>query len=162
MLESGVAAVTAPEIRWERRDIKSTALLANILLKKMAADAGAFETIMIENGELTEGSSTSVHVIADGTIHTPPNGHHILPGTTRDVVTLLAARLNIACKSVRVPEALLRSADEIWLGFATRGVLPVTLLDGAAVGGGKPGPLFKRLHAAFVDYTQELAGTPPL
>jgi len=162
LLDQGVAAVTAPEIRWARRDIKSTALLANVLLKQLAVDAGAFETIMIENGELTEGSSTTVHVIAQGVIHTPPNGHHILPGTTRDVVTELAVRLNLRSNSSRVPEALLRSADEIWLAFATRGVLPVTALDGRVVGSGRPGPLFKRMHAAFVDYKRELAGTPPL
>jgi D-alanine transaminase len=154
--------VTTAEIRWARRDIKSTALLANILLKKLAADAGAFETIMIENDELTEGSSTTVHVVADGVIHTPPNGNHILPGTTREVVTELAVRLNLSSNNSRVPQALLRSADEIWLSFATRGVLPVAVLDGVAVGSGKPGPLFKRMYAAFVEYTHELAGTPPL
>jgi D-alanine transaminase len=162
MLEHGVPAVTAPDIRWARRDIKSTALLANVLLKKMAADAGAFETIMLENGELTEGSSTAVHVISNGVIHVPPNGHHILPGTTRDVVTELAARLHMDCTTSRVPEALLRSAGEVWLSFATRGVLPVTVLDGKAVGSGKPGPWFVRMHAAFVDFTRELAGTPAL
>ncbi|MDB6086471.1 MAG: cytochrome [Gammaproteobacteria bacterium] len=162
LLDRGVAAITAAETRWARRDIKSTALLANILLKKLAADAGAFETLMIENGELTEGSSTAVHVISAGVIHTPPNGHHILPGTTRDVVTELAVRLNLSCNTSRVPDTLLRSAEEIWLSFATRGVLPVTMLDGEPVGTGKPGPLFKRIHAAFVDYTRELAGTPPL
>ena len=161
-LDQGVPAVTAADTRWARRDIKSTALLANILLKKLSADAGAFETILLENGELTEGSSTTVHVVNDGAIHTPPNGHHILPGTTRDVVAELAERLNLRCVSGRVTEAALRAADEIWLAFATRGVLPVTTLDGAAVGTGKPGPLFKRMHAAFVDYTRELAGTPPL
>ncbi len=161
-LEQGVAAVTAADTRWARRDIKSTALLANILLKKLSADAGAFETIMLENGELTEGSSTSVHVVKDGVIRTPPNGHHILPGTTRDVVGELAARLGLRCESRRVNEAELRGADEIWLAFATRGVLPVTRLDGAPVGGGKPGPLFQRIHAAFKDYASELAGTPAL
>jgi D-alanine transaminase len=161
-LEQGVSAVTAADTRWARRDIKSTALLANILLKKLSADAGAFETIMLENGELTEGSSTTVHVVKGGVIHTPPNGHHILPGTTRDVVTELAARLSVRCESGRVAEATLRAADEIWLAFATRGVLPVTTLDGAAVGGGKPGPIFKRMSAAFADYTRELAGTPAL
>ena len=161
-LDQGVPAVTAADTRWARRDIKSTALLANILLKKLSADAGAFETILFENGELTEGSSTTVHVVKDGTVHAPPNGHHILPGTTRDVVTELAARLNLRCVSGRVTEAAVRTADEIWLAFATRGVLPVTTLDGAAVGTGKPGPLFKRIQAAFVDYTRELAGTPPL
>ena len=162
LLDHGVAAVTAAEIRWARRDIKSTALLANILLKKMAADSGAFETIMIEDGELTEGSSTAVHVVVDGVIHAPPKGQLILPGTTRDVVAELAGSLGIPCNDHRVPEALLRSADEIWLSFATRGILPVTRLDGANVGSGKPGPLFKRMHAAFVDHVREVAGTAPL
>jgi D-alanine transaminase len=162
VLERGVSAVTATDTRWARRDIKSTSLLANILLKKLSADAGAFETIMLENGELTEGSSTSVHVVTGGVIHTPPNGHHILPGTTRDVVAELAVRLNLRSESSRVSEAELRAADEIWLAFATRGVLPVTALDGAPVGAGKPGPLFKRMSAAFADYTRELAGTPAL
>jgi D-alanine transaminase len=162
LLEQGVAAVTATDIRWARRDIKSTALLANILLKKLAADSGAFETILLENGKLTEGSSTTVHVVSNGVIHTPPNGHHILPGTTRDVVTELAVRLKLSSNTSPVPDASLRSADEIWLAFATRGLLPVTSLDGKAVGSGRPGPLFKRMHAAFVDYIRELAGTPPL
>jgi D-alanine transaminase len=162
MIERGVAAVTATEIRWARRDIKSTALLANILLKKLAADKGAFETMMLENGELTEGSSTTVHVIAKGVIHTPPNGHHILPGTTRDVVTELAVRLKIPCESAPVPEALLRSADEIWLAFATRGLLAVTTLDSRPVGSGQPGPIYKRMHAAFLGYVHELTGTSAL
>jgi D-alanine transaminase len=162
LLSSGVAALTSPEIRWARRDIKSTALLGNILLKKLAADAGAYETLMLEDGALTEGSSTTAHVVQGGVIYTPPNGHHILPGTTRDVVTELADRLQIRCESVRVPEAQLRAADELWLAFSTRGLLPVTRLDGAAVGDGRPGPLFKKMYAAFEAYIRELHGTPPL
>jgi D-alanine transaminase len=162
LLQAGVAAVTAADIRWARRDIKSTALLANVLLKRLAVDAGAYETLLIENGELTEGSSTTVHVISGGVIRTPPNGRHILPGTTRDVVTELAARLGIPQESAAVPETRLRSAEEIWLAFSTRGVLAVTTLDGLAVGTGRPGPLFKRMNAAFADYVRELAGTPPL
>src|ERR1700691_6067573 len=162
LLERGVAAVTAADTRWARRDIKSTALLANVLLKKQGADAGAFETIMLENGRLTEGSSTTVHAIKDGTIHTPPNGHHILPGTTRDVVTELAARLSMPSSSATVTEAQLREADEIWLAFSTRGVLAVTTLDGRAVGAGTPGPMFGRLHRAFDSYLRELAGMPEL
>jgi D-alanine transaminase len=162
LLENGVAAVTATETRWARRDIKATALLANILLKKLAADAGAFETIMLENGELTEGSSTTVHVVKNGVIHTPPNSHHILPGTTRDVVTELADLLSVRNSTAAVSEAALRGADEVWLAFSTRGVLPVTKLDGALVGNGVPGPLFKRIHLAFANYIRELAKTPAL
>jgi D-alanine transaminase len=162
LLESGVAAVTASEIRWARRDLKTTALLGNVLLKKLAADAGAYETIILENGELTEGSSTTVHVIKDGVIFTPPNGQRILPGTTRDVVTELADRLGLRSEAKAIAETQLRNADEIWLAFATRGVLPVTTLDGAAVGSGRPGVLFKRMHVAFADYIRELAGIPVL
>jgi D-alanine transaminase len=162
LLAEGVAAVTAADTRWARRDIKSTALLANILLKKLGADAGAYETIMLEDGKLTEGSSTTVHVVRGGAIATPPNGHQILPGTTRDVVTELADRLGLIHASSTVPEARLRDADEIWLAFSTRGLLPVTTLDGARVGTGRPGPLFNRMFAAFNDYIRELAGTPAL
>jgi D-alanine transaminase len=162
VLEQGVAAVTATDIRWARRDIKATALLGNILLKKLAADAGAFETILVENGELTEGSSTTVHVVKDGVIFTPPNGHQILPGTTRDVVTELSRRLAVRKITAPIAESALRSADEVWLAMATRGVVPVTKLDGAAVGNGRPGPLFKQMSNAFTAYINELAGTPPL
>jgi D-alanine transaminase len=162
MIEDGVAAITAPDSRWSRRDIKSTALLANVLLKRLAADVGAFETIMLERGELTEGSSTTVHVISRGEIHTPRNGHQILPGTTRDVVDELAQRVGIVSRSVRVTEIELRAASEIWLAFSTRGVLPVTRLDGNPVGDGKPGPLFGRMYKAFLDYIRESAGTPDL
>ena len=162
LLENGVAAITAAETRWARRDIKSTALLANILLKKLAADAGAFETIMLENGELTEGSSTTVHLVKNGVIHTPPNSHHILPGTTRDVVTELADLLSVRNVSAAISESALRGADEVWLAFSTRGVLPVTKLDGAPVGNGVPGPMFKRIHLAFTNYIRELAKTPAL
>ena len=160
--EQGVAAVTAADLRWARRDIKTTALLANVLLKKRSADVGAFETILLEHGHLTEGSSTTVHVVERGVIRTPPNGHEILPGTTRDVVMLLAARLGIPAEAEPISEARLRAADEIWLAFSTRGVLPVTTLDGAAVGTGRTGPLFRRVHAAFDAYLREIAGTPPL
>lgn len=162
LLIQGVAAVTAQDTRWARRDIKSTALLANVLLKKIAADAGAYETILLEGGLLTEGSSTTVHIVERGVIRTPPNGRNILPGTTRDVVLLLADRLGLPNEAVAVTEASLRGADEIWLAFSTRGLLPVTTLDGAKVGTGTPGPLFRRLHAAFDAYILELAGTAPL
>ena len=142
--------------------VKATALLGNILLKKLAADAGAFETILLESGELTEGSSTTVHVVKDGVIYTPPNGHQILPGTTRDVVSELSRRLAVRKVTAPIAESALRQADEVWLAMATRGILPVTSLDGAAVGSGRPGPMFKLMSGAFAAYIQELAGTPAL
>jgi len=85
-----------------------------------------------------------------------------LPGTTRDVVAELAARSGMDMRSERVSEAQLRAADEIWLAFATRGLLPVTTLDAKPVGSGRPGEHFVRMHAAFLGYIAELAGTPAL
>ena len=157
MLQDGVSAISSADIRWARRDIKSTALLANVLLKKLANDRGAFETILLEDGELTEGSSTTVHIVSHGRLRTPPNSHHILPGTTRDVVIELSCRLGLPSDVGAVTEQQLRAAEEIFLSFSTRGILPVTRLDGAAVGDGKPGPVFRRLYEAFVAYRLELA-----
>jgi D-alanine transaminase len=159
-IERGVAAITAEDTRWTRCDIKSTALLANVMLKQLAVDAGATETILLRNGLLTEGSSTTVHVVIAGEIRTSPRSHQILPGTTRDVVSELAARAGIPFRALAVTEAELRGADEIFIAAATFGTLAVTRLDGKPVGGGLPGPVWKRIHTLFDSYRRELAGTP--
>jgi D-alanine transaminase len=159
-LERGVAAITAEDIRWARCDIKSTALLANVMLKQLAVDAGAAETILLKDGFLREGSSTTVHVVTGGEIRTPPRSHQILPGTTRDVVSELAARAGIPFRAVAVTEAEVRGADEIFIAAATFGTLPVTRLDGKPVGSGLPGPVWNRIHEQFNAYRRELAGTP--
>ena len=92
-------------------------------------------------------SASAVHVVVAGEIRTPPRTHQLLPGTTRGLIEKLAAAHGIPCRSVPVSEAELRGADEIWLSAATRGVIPVTRLDGASVGNGLPGPLWRRLRA---------------
>jgi D-alanine transaminase len=158
----GVAAITTPDLRWKRCDVKSTSLLANVLAKTLAADAGATEAILLADGWLREGSSTSVIVVRDGTLHAPPEGPEILPGTTRALVFELAARLGVPVRVAPVPERALRSADEILIAFATRGVLPITTLDGAPVGTGRPGPVWTGLHDAFRDYVAETATRPLL
>jgi D-alanine transaminase len=147
LIEQGIRCITAADTRWARCDIKSVALLANVLLRMQAAAAGASEAILLRAGWLTEASSAAVHVVIDGEIRTPPRGHALLPGTTRGLVEELAAAHRIPCRSVPVSEAELRGADEIWISAATRGVLPVTSLDGLAVGTGRPGPLWHRMRA---------------
>jgi D-alanine transaminase len=148
-LRDGVACITAQDTRWARRDIKSVALLANVLLRQLAVDAGAAETILLQGGMMLEASASSVHVIRDGTLISPPNSHCILPGTTRGVIEELADSLNIPRRAAEVTEQELRSADEIWLAAATREVQSVTQLDGKPVGTGKPGPLWTRMYAAY-------------
>ena len=160
VIEQGVACVTAQDTRWARCDIKSVSLLANVLLKQLAVDANASETILLRDGELMEASSSAVHVVINGEIRSPPHSRKILPGTTRGVVEELADRLGIAHRNVRVTESELRNAEEIWLTAAVREMSAVTTLDGRPVGGGKPGQCFKRVRDALDRYKAELAGQP--
>jgi len=160
VLERGVSCITAVDTRWARCDIKSTALLANVLLRQLAVEADAQETILLRDGELTEASASSVHIVLGGEVRVPPNSRRLLPGTTRSAIEELAARAGVACRVVPVSEAQLRAADEVWLSAATRELQPVTALDGHAVGTGRPGPLWRRVYETLQKYKQELAGTP--
>jgi len=160
LLERGVSCVTATDTRWARCDIKSTALLANVLLRQLSVDAAAAETILLRDGELTEASASAVHVVLGGEVLMPPNSPRILPGTTRGAVQEMALRSGVHCRVVPVSEAQLRAADEIWISAATREVQPVTMLDGHPVGTGRPGPLWRRVYEQLQLYKQELAGTP--
>jgi len=162
LLTRGATAITLPDARWKRCDIKSTALLPNVLAKTAAAAAGAMEAILVADGRVREGASSSILVVAGGALRAPPESHAILPGTTRDLVFELAARAGIEVRIGPVSEAGLRDADEILIGFATRGILPITRLDGRPVGGGRPGPVWRRLYELFLAYRDEVAGTPPL
>lgn len=159
-LDSGLACITAVDTRWARCDVKSVALLANVLLRQESVDAGASETILLREGELTEASASAVHVVLGDELLTPPNSQRILPGTTRSVVEELAARVALPCRSAPVSEAQLRAADEIWLSAATREVQAVTLLDDRPVGNGRPGPRWRRVYEELQRYKQQLKGTP--
>lgn len=158
-LEQGAAAVSAIDDRWLNCDIKSTALLGNVLARQKSAAAGAAETILFRDGLLTEASSSNVLIVKDGVIATPPAGTMMLAGTTLEVVLELAARHRMPLERRAVSEAEVRDADEIWLTSASKEVLPVTLLDGRPVGTGRPGPVWKRMHAAFQSFRQEVTGS---
>jgi D-alanine transaminase len=158
--ERGVACISAQDMRWARCDIKSIALLANVLLRELAVEADAAETILLRDGHLTEGSSSAVHVVIGGQLRTPEHSHEILPGTTRSVVEELAARAGIVHRAGRVTEEELRGADEIWLSSAAREIVPVTTLDGAPVGSARPGPIWTRLYHELQQYKRELAREP--
>jgi len=158
--ERGIACITTADTRWARCDIKSTALLANVLLRELSVAANAAETILLRNGHLTEGSSSAVHIVKDGQLVTPEQSVEILPGTTRSVVEELATRAGIVHRASPVSEAHVRAADEIWLSSAAREIVPVTILDGAPVGSGQPGPVWRRLYAELQQYKRELAQAP--
>jgi len=151
-LARGVACITTADTRWARCDIKSVALLANVLLRQQAIEAGASEAILLRDGYLTEASASSVSVVIGGEVRTPPDSPQRLPGTTCSLIQLLAEQARIPWRLTAVSEAQLRAADEIWLSAATRGVVAVTTLDGHAVGSGRPGPLWQRMHALLQAY----------
>ncbi len=158
--ENGLPAVTAQDTRWARCDIKSVSLLANVLLRQLASDVDASETILLRDGQLTDASASSVHAVVDGELRTPPNSWKLLPGTTRGVIEEVAQTAGVKWRSIAVSEAELRGASEILLGAATREVQPVTALDGKPVGSGKPGPVWRKLFDAYQAYKKSLAGTP--
>lgn len=149
-------AITRPDIRWTRCDIKSVALLPNVLMRQEAQDAGASEAIMIRDGLLTEGTSSNVFVVLGDSVYTPPKSTHILGGVTRDLLLELAAAAGVDCREEPVTEAQLRIAREIWVTSSTREVVAVTRLDGEPVGEGVPGPLWKRVHDLYQDFKARL------
>jgi len=159
--ENGIKAVAAGDMRWDRCDIKSTSLLGNVLLRWMAADAGAAETILLRDGALTEGSTSSAHVVRNGRIFTPPQTHAILPGTTQGVLFELAERAGIGSDRRPVSEAELRTADEVIIASAGGGIRAVTTLDGRPVGSGTPGPVFRKIHAGFKSTREEFSTVLP-
>jgi D-alanine transaminase len=160
-IENGVAAVTAKDIRWSRCDIKSTSLLGNVMLRWLAADAGATETVLLRGGRLTEGSASSVHVVRDGRILTPPQTSAILPGTTRGVIFELADREGIPSERRPVSESELRSADEVMIASAGGGIRAIATLDGRPVGVGAPGPVYRQVYAAFKATQREFSTELP-
>jgi D-alanine transaminase len=159
-VENGVACVTSRDFRWEKCHVKSTSLLGNVLARQISVDAGATETILFRDGFLTEASSSNVFIVKDGVVLAPPRDNLILMGITYDLVQQLAREGSVKLEVRQVAEAEVRAADEIWLSSSTKEVLAVTTLDGKPVGGGKPGPVFRRMHALYQEYKAKLAKRP--
>ena len=145
----GVAVVTAEDNRWRRCDLKTISLVGNVLMRQLAADAGALETVMFRDGFLTEASASNVLVVIDGRIVVPPKDNLILPGITYDAAIEFAADAGIPCEVRPVPRAEALGADEMWLSSSTKEVLAITTVDGKPFGGGVPGPVFRKMHALF-------------
>jgi D-alanine transaminase len=151
LAEKGIAVVTQPDQRWERCDIKSTGLLANVLAKQAAREAGAFEAWLVDrDGCVTEGSSTTAWIVdAKGVLRTRALSNAILPGITRGEIVPLLRQLGVAFeeRAFTVDEAF--HAREAFISAASFGVLPVTKLDGKPVGDGKPGLIAAKIGKAY-------------
>lgn len=155
-VERGGKAVTAQDYRWLRCDIKSISLIGNCMLRELAAQAGAAETILFRDGRLTEASASNVFIVKEGVVVAPPKSPLILPGITYDVVVELAHANGIPLELREVPEAEVRSADELWVTSSSKEVFPIVELDGAPIGSGRPGPVFQRMYALYQDFKQKV------
>jgi D-alanine transaminase len=148
----GAAAITLADIRWQNCNIKAITLLPNSLLKQQAHEAGALEALLIRDGYLTEGAASNAYVVIQGTIYTAPKDEKVLPGITRDVVIDIAKANNLPIIEQAVTEQQLKQADEIWISSSTKEVVAITQLDGEAVAGGVPGPVWQKMDALYQQY----------
>lgn len=148
-VERGVAVVTAQDNRWLRCDLKTTSLLGNVLMRQLAVDHDAVETVMFRDGHLTEASASNVLIVRDGVVIAPPKDNLILPGITYDATLEIARDAGVQLDVRPVPHAEAMHADEMWLSSSTKEVLAVTTIDGRPYGSGTPGPVFRRVWQAF-------------
>ena len=148
--ERGVSVITTEEIRWNRCDIKSIALLPNVLAKQEAVENGAFEAIWVtQEGIVYEGASSNVFVVRDGEVRTPPKGAKILSGITREVVLQCAQDLDLPTSEITLQIEELLQAEEVFLTSTTMEVMGVMEVDGKTIGDGTVGPITKQLNEAL-------------
>jgi D-alanine transaminase len=149
--ESGASAISHPDLRWGRCDLKTLNLLPNVLAAQTAKERGAFEAMLIRDGIVTEGSKTNFFGVVDGALRTHPCDTHILPGITRSVLRDLARDLNISLDESPIKSAEIPRVSEFFLTGTTTDVMPIVKLDDRPVGNGKPGELTRRLQKVLAE-----------
>lgn len=159
-LSDGVSVISMPDIRWQRRDIKTTGLLAQVLGKQAALEAGAFEAWMVEaDGTVTEGCSSNAWIVTrDGRLVTRAPSHQMLNGVTRLTLIRLAGELGLTFEERAFTLAEAHQAAEAFLSSASTFALPITKLDGKPVGQGRPGPVVTTLRAAYLERAARAEG----
>ncbi len=145
----GVACITADDFRWEKAHIKSTSLLGSVFARQLSFDAGAMETVMFRHGLLSEAAASNVWIVKGGKLLGTPKDNLVLEGVRYGLIEQLCRDAGIAFELRRVTKEEVQGADELLLSSATKEVLPVTSLDGKAVGQGAPGPVYAKLYAGY-------------
>jgi D-alanine transaminase len=162
--EQGATALTYPDIRWSRCDLKTVNLLGAVLAKQHAVAGGSLEAVFIRDGAITEGSHTNVFGVIDGELRTYPRSNYILPGITRDVVLELAVEEGVAVREAPIFQQEIGRLDELFVTGTTSDVTPIVQLDGRPIGSGKPGRITRTLMAALERklYAPARSGRPEL
>lgn len=159
LTESGAAAITHPDLRWKRCDIKTTGLLGNVLAKQAATDAGVYEAILIkDNGDISEASISNFFIVKDQVIYTHPSTHEILSGIARSVTVEIAQKRGYKVSETPFNVSTMMGADEAFLTGTTTNILPVVTIDGHSIGNGKPGDITLELLEGFIQHIEQQTG----
>jgi D-alanine transaminase len=156
--EEGIAAILVPDLRWARCDIKSVALLPNVLARQRAIEAGVADAIFVRDGVALEGTASNFFGVFNGEVVTAPKTNYILPGITRDVVVGLCAGIGVPVNEAPILEHQLGEAEELFLTSTMSEIRPIVRLNGRPVGTGVPGPVTRRIQQAFRDLVSDLSG----
>ncbi len=150
LLQKGIAIITVPEIRWSRCDIKSIALLPNIMMKQQAVDKGCQEALFVtEKQIIRECTAANIFLVKDNILYTPPADRHILNGVTRSYILEQTKRIHIKCIEKECSRNELLQADEVFITSSTIDLMPVVKVDGLPVNRGKPGPVSRKVRDLF-------------
>ena len=147
----GEKAILLEDFRWRKSQIKATSLLANVMYRSEAKQQGVFETILFENGFITEGAVSNVFCCIENKIITPPLTENILPGVTRKVILNLIQDTSLVYEETKIPIDTFLSAEEIWVTNSTKGIIPIIELDGIKIGSGLPGKKYLQISKAFIN-----------
>ena len=148
---SGEKAILLEDFRWRKSQIKATSLLANVIYRSEAKHQEVFETILFEDGFITEGAVSNVFCTIDNKIITPPLTENILPGVTRKVILELIQDTSLEYEETKIPVDSILSAEEIWVTNSTKGIIPIIELDGKKIGSGLPGEKYLQISKAFIN-----------
>lgn len=151
---TGIKVITTPDIRWGRRDIKTVMLLAPVLGKQAAVEAGVTDAWMVQDGKITEGTSNNAFIVKDGKVITRPLSNDILPGCTRRALFRLAKEQGVQIEERLFTPEEAYEADEAFITSASQFVMPVTEIDGKRIGGGQPGPISRKMRDLFLEEAQ--------
>lgn len=148
----GVSAITVPDLRWSRCDLKVISLLSNVLARQQAVDQGCAEALLIRDGLMKEGAASNIFIVKDGVLIAPPKTQLMLPGITYDVILELAQAHQQPLVVREITETELRAADEVWMTSSTKETLAITTLDGQPIGNGHPGPFGEQMWQWYQDF----------
>jgi D-alanine transaminase len=157
-MENGISVILVPDIRWTRCDVKSVGLLPNVLMAQRALDEGVDDAIFVRDGVAIEGTASNVFGVLGGVVVTHPKTNLTLAGVTRDVVLELCIKLGFSTREAPILESQLSQAQELFVTSTTMEITPVVKVDGRAVGGGRPGPITRRIQKEFRELVRSSGG----